>query len=594
MKQQIKISLTILFHSKKAGLLTALLMFSVLMFSQNTLSDTEQQKVNTLEQEAENSFTSGNFVEALNTYNELANIYNQHKDFAKVEHYYKKALSAAQKQSAQYRTVSAYFRLINVLKIQKKWNEALKYEEEKITLTRNTGNKKKLVNDLINIAYTLKMLKRYEEAIVKLEEAKKIAQFELKNEQLALTCYKELANNYKLLGNDEKYNEYYNLVERITTEKTTADLKNKTQEAINNVKIKEQQLQETSSRLNIVTDSLSKMEAIARMQEAELALKKALIDNQKMKIAQQEAELKMKRLVIYFLISIFLLALLASILWYIQYKKKREALAEVQTKNEEISQQKEEIQAQAEELEFQRDELYRSNKTKEKLLSVVAHDLKNPIHALIGFSELLVDENAGLTEEEKLQYAEYIHDSSLQILNLLENLLKWAQSQSSSIKYQPELFDINELLDVNVKLFNESAKKKQISIVYQGNAKSKVYGDKNMLNTVIRNLINNAIKFTAPGGKILTSSTDKEDFVEVQIVDTGVGMSNEVIDKILNSEEFHSSAGTQNEQGTGLGLAICKEFLNLHQSELQIQSRPGKGSTFYFKIPVNNVDSPAA
>ena len=594
MKQQIKISLTILFHSKKAGLLTALLMFSVLMFSQNTLSDTEQQKVNTLEQEAENSFTSGNFVEALNTYNELANIYNQHKDFAKVEHYYKKALSAAQKQSAQYRTVSAYFRLINVLKIQKKWNEALKYEEEKITLTRNTGNKKKLVNDLINIAYTLKMLKRYEEAIVKLEEAKKIAQFELKNEQLALTCYKELANNYKLLGNDEKYNEYYNLVERITTEKTTADLKNKTQEAINNAKIKEQQLQETSSRLNIVTDSLSKMEAIARMQEAELALKKALIDNQKMKIAQQEAELKMKRLVIYFLISIFLLALLASILWYIQYKKKREALAEVQTKNEEISQQKEEIQAQAEELEFQRDELYRSNKTKEKLLSVVAHDLKNPIHALIGFSELLVDENAGLTEEEKLQYAEYIHDSSLQILNLLENLLKWAQSQSSSIKYQPELFDINELLDVNVKLFNESAKKKQISIVYQGNAKSKVYGDKNMLNTVIRNLINNAIKFTAPGGKILASSTDKEDFVEVQIVDTGVGMSDEVIEKILHSEEFHSSAGTQNEQGTGLGLAICKEFLNLHKSELQIQSRPGKGSTFYFKIPVNNVDSSAA
>ena len=594
MRQLMKISVTKLIHFKKIGLLTGFILFSVFMFSQNTLSDTEQQKVNAFEQNATNAFASGNYLEAFNNYNELASIYNRHKDFAKAEQYYKKALSAALKQPAQYRIVSVYYRLINVLEIEQKWSEALKYEEEKVKITRKSGNKKKLVNDLINIAYTLKMLNRYEDAIVKLEEAKKIARFELKNDQLALTCYKELANNYKLLGNEKKYNEYYNLVERITTEKTTSALKNKTLEAINDVKIKDKQLQETSSRLNIVADSLSKMEAIARMQEAELALKKVLIDNQNMKIAKQEADLKVKRLIIYFLISIFLLAFFAAILWYIQYKKKREALTEVKAKNEEISQQKEEIQAQAEELEFQRDELYRSNKTKEKLLSVVAHDLKNPIHALIGFSELLVDKEAGLSEEEKLQYAEYIHDSSLQILNLLENLLKWAQSQSSSIKYQPELFDINELLDVNVKLFNESAKKKQISIVYQGNAKSKVYGDKNMLNTVIRNLINNAIKFTAPGGKILASSTDKEDFVEVQIVDTGVGMSDEVIDKILNSEEFHSSAGTQNEQGTGLGLAICKEFLNLHKSKLQIQSRPGKGSTFYFKIPVNNVDSSAA
>jgi signal transduction histidine kinase len=322
---------------------------------------------------------------------------------------------------------------------------------------------------------------------------------------------------------------------------------------------------------------LTKTQEITREQQLELDLQAA-------HILQQETELKINRYIIFFLSVIFLIALLGVVFWYREYKKKNEEHKIVLQQKEELHQQKEEIQAQSDELEFQRDELYRSNKTKEKLLSVVAHDLKNPIHALIGFSDLLVNGKDNLSTEEKKQYIEYIHNSSLQIHNLLENLLKWAQSQSSSIKYQPENVNINEIIDVNLSLFAESSIKKQITLIADKKTNEHIFADKNMINTVIRNLINNAIKFTDKNGEISVSTVKSDNFIEISVTDTGVGMTDDIIRKILQTEEFHSSAGTMDEPGTGLGLAICKEFLVAHDSKLQISSQVGKGSTFSFKI----------
>jgi len=580
-----KIRVLIDFKHKSLIFALGFILYSFVLSAQN-ISETEQQKITTLEQHAAESVSAGKYAEALADYNSIAELYENNKDYVNAVVYCRKALDAAKKQNAKYRVNAAYFHLINVLKMQKKWEEALPYEFERLSILKSQGNKKAYANALIDVANSLKHLKRYDEAVEKLEEALKISLFELNNDQMTLHCYMELANNYKLLGNEEKYNEYYNLVERIKTEKTTSELKNKTTKAEIKAKLKEKELNVVSDSLTIVAESLTKMELIAKNKELELAKKNAEIEKQAIELKMQAIELRNKKMTILFLSALFLVAFLSAILWYFQYKKKREALAEVQKRKEEIHQQKEEIQAQAEELEFQRDELYRSNKTKEKLLSVVAHDLKNPIHALIGFSELLVDETSGLSDEEKHQYIEYIHDSTLQIHNLLENLLKWAQSQSSSIKYQPEEFNVNELIDTNIKLFNESGKKKEIELIYNLSPTKNIFADKNMINTVIRNLINNAIKFTASGGKISVSAENKDNFVEIMVVDTGVGMSEEIIQKILETDEFHSSAGTSNEQGTGLGLAICKEFLNAHGSKLQIKSRPGKGATFYFSIVV--------
>ena len=564
------------------------LSYPIEIFAQTNITETQKNEIAELEQKADDALAAKQYGTAFTYYSKIAETYEKFQDFHQSETYYKKALTAAKQQKSKFRISSAYFHLINVLKKDKKWSEALSFESERLKLIQSQGNKKAYANALIDMAFLLKKTKRYDEAIRKLEEALKISLFELKNETMTLHCYMELANNYKLLGNEEKYNEYNSLVERIKNEKTTSELKNKTKEAEIKAKEKEQELKETSSKLNEVSDSLdvvkealTKAELIARNKELELQAKNA-------KIKQQEAELKLQRVINYFLIVIVILVALAAFLWYVQYRKKRDALHIVQLQKEEILQKKEEIQVQAEELEFQRDELYKSNKTKEKLLSVVAHDLKNPIHALIGFSELLVDDESKLSDEEEKQYIEYIHESSVQIHNLLENLLKWAQSQSSSIKYQPEQFDVNELLNVNIKLFNESGLKKRINLVFKNSGNKTVFADKNMINTVIRNLVNNAIKFTAAGGSVTVASETKNDEVEITVADTGVGMSEEAVKKILETDEFHSSLGTFNEQGTGLGLAICKEFLHVHKSKLEIESRIGKGSKFYFRLPVKS------
>lgn len=549
------------------------------------LTDDLKQKIDYLEKEAAKNLSNNRNTEALNNFTKIAEIYKKNKSYNASINYYNKALGVAKKINSSYKLNSVYYNLINLYKAQGKWNNSLTVENEKLKLSRSSGNKKALTNDLINIAYTQRKLKQYNEAIKNLEEALKISLFEIKNEQLTIKCYKELANNCQLLGNKEKYNEYTNLIKRIETEKTTNALENRTTNAENRAKVKENELEETSSKLEevsdslvTVSDSLTKAQKITREQQLEIDLKTA-------HILQQETELKINKYIIFFLIIIFLVALLGIIFWYREYNKKNEEHKIVLQQKEELHQQKEEIQAQSDELEFQRDELYRSNKTKEKLLSVVAHDLKNPIHALIGFSDLLVNDKDNLSIEEKEQYIEYIHNSSLQIHNLLENLLKWAQSQSSSIKYQPESVNVNEIIDINLSLFAESGIKKQITLIADKKSNEHIFADKNMINTVIRNLINNAIKFTDKEGKISVSTVKTDGFIEISVTDTGVGMTDDIINKILQTEEFHSSTGTMDEPGTGLGLAICKEFLATHESKLQILSQPGKGSTFSFKIP---------
>ena len=555
--------------------------FSSDVFSQiNQLPEESKQKVNILEKEANEYVLNGKNNDALNNFNQIAEICKNNKLYNSSIEYYKKSLVQALKLKSSYKLASVYYNLINLYKVQGNWSESLKLENEKIQLSRSEGNKKALSNDLINIAYTLRKLKKHNDAINKLEEALKISLFEIKNEQLTVKCYKELANNYNQLGNTEKYIEYTNLIKRIELEKTTNALEDRTLNAESKVRIKDDELSETTTKLVEVSDSLSKIEKLTHEQQLEIEL-------QNTEIAKQEAELKVTRYLIYFLLAIFVITLMAAILWYIQYKKKREALRIVQLQKEEIFQQKEEIQTQSDELKFQRDELYRSNKTKEKLFSVIAHDLKNPIHALIGFSDLLINEKENLNNEEKDQYIEFIHNSSLQIHNLLDNLLKWAQSQSSSIKFNPEIIDVNELIDINISLFKETSQKKQIELIANGKVNNKAYADKNMVNTIVRNLINNALKFTNKGGKISLSTKTINQQIEVSVTDTGIGMTEDIIKKVLDSDELYSSAGTMDEPGTGLGLAICQEFLDAHDSKLWIQSQPGKGSTFYFSVPVS-------
>jgi len=231
-------------------------------------------------------------------------------------------------------------------------------------------------------------------------------------------------------------------------------------------------------------------------------------------------------------------------------------------------------------------ELIELNATKNKFFSIIAHDLKNPFNSIIGYSELLIDQIKGKEYEKLEEYANIILQSSNRAMDLLMNLMAWAQSQSGRMDFNPECFDVIPLIDEVTLLLNGIAKQKSILIESTLPTSIQVNADKQMISTVLRNLISNAIKFTLPEGKITISAFDKQNQLIVSVTDTGVGISQERIDKLFNISEGYSTPGTQDEKGTGLGLILCKEFINKNNGEIWVESKSGIGTTLYFSIPL--------
>ncbi|MBN2274196.1 MAG: PAS domain S-box protein [Bacteroidales bacterium] len=273
----------------------------------------------------------------------------------------------------------------------------------------------------------------------------------------------------------------------------------------------------------------------------------------------------------------------------IQLRKRTEDLQEtnrlLEERQEEIQQQAEELAAQAENLRHINDELERLNRTKDKFFSIIAHDLRNPFHAIIGFSELLTKEYNSMNDQQKIGLLELINVSSEGAFNLLENLLQWARTQTDKIKFSPDNIDINEIVASTINFLSITAEKKHIKLKNMLEPKSMVFADKNMITTVIRNLISNAVKFTKNGGEVRISSTDKGDMTEIHITDTGIGMNKETLGMLFRIDTYHSTTGTAGETGTGLGLIVSKEFVEKHGGNIKVKSEEKKGSTFSFSLP---------
>ena len=231
-------------------------------------------------------------------------------------------------------------------------------------------------------------------------------------------------------------------------------------------------------------------------------------------------------------------------------------------------------------------ELKKTNAEKDKFFSIIAHDLRSPFNAIVGMSEILVEQikekDFGGVEE----YADIIIKSSYRAMDLLNNLMEWSQSQTGRMKFNPVYFDLNETINQIELLLSENARQKSLTINNALPPGVLVFADKPMINTVLRNLVSNAIKFTYHGGNIgISASTDNEG-ITVSISDNGIGMSKERIETLFHLDQSYSTSGTENETGTGLGLNLCKEFIDKHNGKLWVESTVGKGSTFHFSLPI--------
>lgn len=224
--------------------------------------------------------------------------------------------------------------------------------------------------------------------------------------------------------------------------------------------------------------------------------------------------------------------------------------------------------------------------TKNKFFNIMAHDLKNPFNGVLGLSQLLSGDLNSYTLNEIKQYAELINQSATQIYNLLDNLLEWARAQTGSIKKKPVEFLIKNPIVESMEFLESSCKEKQIEIDYQENS-HKVFADKNMIQTVIRNILANAIKFTPEKGKITIRTSQKNNFLQISISDTGIGIPKENLRQLFDLKKSISTEGTNREKGTGLGLIISKEFISANDGTIEVESEVNKGSNFIISLPIS-------
>lgn len=237
-------------------------------------------------------------------------------------------------------------------------------------------------------------------------------------------------------------------------------------------------------------------------------------------------------------------------------------------------------------IEAQRNELEQLNASKNKFFSLVAHDLKNPLHTVLGFSYLLHHEFERFDDQARRKYARDIYNSTNNIFRLLQNLLDWSRSQTGRLKYEPVVFELSAMQEKICNFLSPYAQQKNIELQYEVPGDIYVYATPMMIETILRNLASNAIKFTMPGGVVAIGFKFYEDVVAVCVKDTGIGMNEEELDQLFSIESKTRKKGTNNEDGSGLGLILCKEFVKLNYGKIWAESEEGKGSKFCFTVPL--------
>lgn len=232
------------------------------------------------------------------------------------------------------------------------------------------------------------------------------------------------------------------------------------------------------------------------------------------------------------------------------------------------------------------EELKELNTTKDKFFSIIAHDLKNPFITILGFSDILLADYNELSDEERKYYISEMEKSATLSHNLLQNLLQWSRAQTGRIEYNPRELQLLNIVEENFQLLKNTAGEKKIQLKQNVADGLTVNADEDMLNTVLRNLLTNAIKFSNENGVVEVNSKINENFVEIAVKDNGTGMDEDTISKLFRLDTTNSKPGTAGETGTGLGLILCKEFIEKHGGKIWVESEISKGSTFLFTLPL--------
>lgn len=511
------------------------------------------------------------------TYNNIGTLYSKLGHYSKAKEYYELSMEIRIK----YHDEQGVARLLNNLgalcKRQNDYKMALGYYDRSLEMRKQLGNMKEIAETLNNKGIVLQDLGETEEALQCFYESEKI--FESLQDMTGLTyvaqsiadilmetgkrsealpyinrCLDLAGKNHLTLQLSEGYlslSHYYHLTGQDSRAYDALNTHLAYKDSLFN-----ESLSEKIADIELKSETEAREKEI-RLQQVELQKKDAVL---KKRNAQRNA------IAIGFALAIALVSYI-----YIAFRRKKKS-------NALLAEQKEQIEKQNEELQL-------LNATKDKFFNIIAHDLKGPFNAILGLSDLLFEDFENLDNEEKKEFIRNIGASSRETYKLLENLLEWARTQSGHIDFNPETIELKRFVGNLLPLFSQQLTNKNLYLKTDIAGTLKVKADTHMLNTILRNLISNAIKYSYNGGEVQISAVPEDGMVNVSVSDRGTGISGENQQRLFKIDEHFRTEGTESEKGTGLGLMLSKEFVEKHGGNIRVESRAGEGSVFTFCVP---------
>lgn len=513
-------------------------------------------------------------------------------EYDEAEKYFRQGLSIREKIGDSLLILHSYGYLLDILRLTKRFDEADKLIKSSIAIHNSTPLKTIYdyeihVETIRKIALLKKEMTHFEEALSFLDLAIKVNRSAGGDNNLFSLLHIEKAEIFEILLNDKGFfanialgEKYAKEINNLRLRLRANELYAKHYERKNDLKKSIFHLREASLIKSEMSESATKNRLLNLFNfvstydienQLKLSRLELIRETEKKQAAQLQLYLFGAGIII---ISLFLFLL------YKNNLKLKKLNSELEERNAEISRQREEISKQKADIELILEELQQINRSRDKFYSVFVHDLKNPLYSLVSFAEILTDETEDLTPDERTRFTKNIFELSKKVNSLIMDMLDWLGIQLGKTKVSAARVSPKQVADIVITRLNLAASAKNIRVINMLSDEVAVKADITSLTSIIQNLVQNSIKFSNKGSKILINYSRTGDKVNLIVEDFGVGFSEEQMNLFNNDELIPSTEGTANEQGTGFGLVIIKDLVKLNDGSLTLESKKGEGSRF--------------
>ncbi len=520
----------------------------------------------------------------LSTLNNLGNLYTKQNNFSKAIEYNLRAIKLYEESTDKLRTLVGYDQIGNIYLRQSNFSKSIEYFNKSLKLYTEINNKAGIASTLNQLGDIEMKLDKIENAILYYNRSKKISE-ELNMQPLVVSNLNDLGNAYfLLLRYDEAIDDFKQAIKiaKNVGQNIELDAAYKGLSEVYKVTKESGKAQTFSALSNQIQDSLyndsivKQLADISLRYESEKKQSQIELLSKEQKIRETDL-LREKQIRNIFTGAFSVLSLIMIVLIYFYVQNKRIS------KN--LEKQKNVLEQKNKDILEQTEKLNQLNAVKDRFFSIISHDLRNNLTTMKLYFDLI--SHPDYKETDNHEVTKSISGSVENTIDLLENLLIWASAQIKGVPIHIQKLNMHSLTQENMNLLNSLATQKKIDLKNEMEENVTAYGDMDMIRLVIRNLIANAIKFTDENGLIKVTAQTINDKCRISIIDNGVGISEQSIDRLFNQHLNPTTKGTGNEKGTGLGLILCKDFIERNNGKIWVESVQGKGSSFIFELPLH-------